>query len=292
MDKRHRFCAENLSAYMDNALGVRDKQLVERHLAECVRCQEDLVTLRQTRALLRRAPLRPLPRSFTLPASAQPEQARFRRWTATYSFLRLATTAVTLLLVLLLSGDVLLSMGVLPVPDQSPPAHELVLLQPAAPAEENVPPAVAPQPTQPAVAQAPLEQAVPEMARATEGQAPAEEQPAPSQPAAEPAMAPQALAAPQEREGDSEGAAQGEMADIGALAEPASPQAAMAPKRAAASPQEPALKREEPQETAAGLGAGPAQAEPSQAPMAAPSPPPRRNRPQRPRQQSRRRPWL
>ena len=223
-DRQHRFCASNLSAYSDDALSVRDKLQVERHLAECVLCQQDLATLRQTRALLRRTPMRPVPRSFTLPAVAQPEQARYRRWTATQSFLRVATAAVTLMLVLLISGDLLLSMGVLPVPDRPRPVREAAVV----PASAGTVAAVAVEPTgaagqeeSPAQPEAPApkvggegplayEQApVAETPPLSEGQALTEAQPAQPELAAKAEASVQVMAAPQATDRESVGAPQG-----------------------------------------------------------------------------------
>ncbi len=288
-DRQHRFCASNLSAYSDDALSVRDKLQVERHLAECVLCQQDLATLRQTRALLRRTPMRPVPRSFTLPAVAQPEQARYRRWTATQSFLRVATAAITLMLVLLISGDVLFSMGVLPVPDRPRPVREVS----AVPAYAGTVPAVGVEPTRAAGQEESLAQleatapeeddggplaygqaAAAETTPLSEGQSLAEEQPAKPELAAKGEASSQVLAAPQATDPESLGALQGGAA-AGAedMATAAPAVAAMAPRRAAASPAQPSLEHGVPSEAASGMGAGPAAVEPVQAPAAtAPKP--------------------
>ena len=203
--------------------------------------------------------MRPVPRSFTLPRSVQPEQARFRRWTATYSFLRLATTAVTLVLIILLSGDLLLGMGILPAPSQARPARESAVERQAAPADRSVQSAPAAQPTESAAEEAPLAQA-----------APAEAQPEPSADAAvvaqEQEEAPRVMAAPQAPQEQVAGAAQNETA---ATAAPPSP--AMAPKRAAASPEEPTPQPGAADETPRGFGGGEKPAEPYEAPTEAPT---------------------
>lgn len=113
----HRFAADNLSPYLDGRLTAREKERLERHLAVCPDCRQELSTLRETVALLRQTPMRPVPRSFTLPVSVQAEQVQHRRWNMAYSFMRTATVVVSLLLVLVVSGDVLLGQGVIGIPD-------------------------------------------------------------------------------------------------------------------------------------------------------------------------------
>jgi anti-sigma factor RsiW len=274
----HRFCASNLSAYMDGALSVRSKQRVERHLAGCALCRQDLMTLRQTRALLRRVPMRPVPRSFALPASMGPEQVRYRRWATTYSVLRLGTVAVTLMLVLLLSGDVLLSGGVLPVPDGSRPDRELVAAQPAAPDGTGTQVTVNAEATQPTSREGATSQqegyvpgnrdvegpaassqatAAAEVASSlTSGSAPAIAQPTRL------ASDTVALSAPQPMEAEGLGGAQVEQAaETGGMVASAPPSAAMAPKRAGAQPAPTAAEHKA--DKTSGFGAGPTRTEPS-----------------------------
>lgn len=121
----HRFASDNLSAYLDGRLAERERRRVERHLAECEVCREDLATLRETVTLLRQVPSMPLPRSFTLPVSAQAEQTRFRRWNMAYGLLRGATVAVSFVLFLLLSSDALIGRGILPLMRSEPPREQV-----------------------------------------------------------------------------------------------------------------------------------------------------------------------
>ncbi|NLG50328.1 MAG: hypothetical protein GX552_09495 [Chloroflexi bacterium] len=169
----HRFAAENLSAYLDGRLTVLEKDRLERHLTTCSDCRQELSTLRATVALLRQAPMRPVPRSFTLPLSVQGEQAQHRRWNMTHSFMRVATVVVSLLLVIVVSGDVLLGQGVLGIPDAyklagaqekrfeaiEEPTASAELLQ-AAPAQEST-----------ADQAAPASEAAPDVQAAPEAQA-------------------------------------------------------------------------------------------------------------------------
>jgi len=117
----HRFAQPNLSAYLDGELSDDQRKRLERHLAACPACKAELASLRHTVALLRRTPVRPIPRSFTLPMTAQAEQARTRRWNLAYSYLRAATVAATFLLVILISGDALIGLGAIPIPDRAAP---------------------------------------------------------------------------------------------------------------------------------------------------------------------------
>ncbi|MEA3408554.1 MAG: zf-HC2 domain-containing protein [Chloroflexota bacterium] len=111
----HRFTQKNLSAYLDGQLTDREQERVERHLAECTDCREDLATLRSTVDLLHAMPPVPLPRSFALPASAEKERGRYRFWRRMHTMLRTATAVASLLLVLLLSGDLAISLGFVPL---------------------------------------------------------------------------------------------------------------------------------------------------------------------------------
>lgn len=111
----HRFSAANLSAYLDGRLSEHDRERVEHHLAQCVDCRRDLATLSVTVRLMRQAPLRSIPRSFALPVSVRDEQARYRRWNTAYGLVRGAAVAVSFALVVLLSSDALIGMGVLPM---------------------------------------------------------------------------------------------------------------------------------------------------------------------------------
>ena len=120
----HKAVAPNLSAYIDGALAPQDKERVERHLAVCPECQRDLATLRQTVSLLRRIPVKRVPRSFTLPMSAQAERTAHRRWALANSFMRVSAAAVSFMLLLLLSTDAVLRFGAIPIPDMAPRAEK------------------------------------------------------------------------------------------------------------------------------------------------------------------------
>ncbi|MEN6480304.1 MAG: anti-sigma factor [Anaerolineales bacterium] len=110
---------DDLSAYLDGELGPRQAKRLERHLRECGTCQRELAELRATRLLLRGVPQRPVPRSFLLPASVADARRRQRAWNAGFVVLRGAAVAVSLALVVLLSGNALLRRGLLPVPGQA-----------------------------------------------------------------------------------------------------------------------------------------------------------------------------
>jgi len=115
----HRFTQKNLSAYLDGRLTASERERVERHVAACSRCQEELATLRSTVELLHEVPSVPLPRSFALSASAEEERERYRFWRRMHTALRTATAVVSLLLVLLLSSDLAMSLGFVPLPRQA-----------------------------------------------------------------------------------------------------------------------------------------------------------------------------
>ena len=74
---------EKLSAYLDNALDGRARARLEARLKRDAVLRADLDALRQTRALLRRAPRRAVPRSFVLTrqmAGVQPPVPRLAFW--------------------------------------------------------------------------------------------------------------------------------------------------------------------------------------------------------------------
>ena len=59
---------DTLSQYLDDRLSLRARERVDRAVAACARCREELETRRVTLSLLRELPPIPPPRSFTLPA--------------------------------------------------------------------------------------------------------------------------------------------------------------------------------------------------------------------------------
>jgi anti-sigma factor RsiW len=72
---RHRRFRDQLSAYIDDALGPSAARRVEAHLGECEGCRTELEQLRSTVAALRELPEAEVPRSFAL----SPERAAARR---------------------------------------------------------------------------------------------------------------------------------------------------------------------------------------------------------------------
>jgi hypothetical protein len=67
---RHRRLRDQLSAYIDGELTAAGTEALERHLAVCSDCQQELEEFRATVLALRELPQEELPRSFTL----RPEQ--------------------------------------------------------------------------------------------------------------------------------------------------------------------------------------------------------------------------
>jgi len=63
---RHRRHRDQLSAYIDSELDASAAQRLERHLAECGRCRQEMEQLRATVAALQELPAVEPPRSFTL----------------------------------------------------------------------------------------------------------------------------------------------------------------------------------------------------------------------------------
>ncbi len=63
---RHRRLRDQLSAYIDGELDASAAERLERHLAECGRCSQEMEQLRATVAALQELPAVEPPRSFTL----------------------------------------------------------------------------------------------------------------------------------------------------------------------------------------------------------------------------------
>jgi len=107
---------ELLSAYLDGELSARERARLEAQLATDPALQAEVDTLRHTVALVRDLPSVPIPRNFILPQTmaARPRPLRpprlRRAWTA--PLLTAATTVVSLLFIVVLAGDLLLSRGV------------------------------------------------------------------------------------------------------------------------------------------------------------------------------------
>ena len=101
----HQRIKEMLSAYRDGELSPKEQAKVEKHLAQCADCAQNLHTLRQTVALLGQLSPVAVPRAFTIrpvPAASRPGLFQTRR---PYVYLRAATAAATILLAVVLAGD-------------------------------------------------------------------------------------------------------------------------------------------------------------------------------------------
>jgi hypothetical protein len=104
---------ELLSAYLDGQLGARERARLEAQLAADPALRAEFEALRRTVALVRDLPTVPVPRNFILaqtmaarPHPARPLRPR-RAWAA--PFLTAATAVVSLVFVVVLAGDLLLS---------------------------------------------------------------------------------------------------------------------------------------------------------------------------------------
>lgn len=105
----HQRVEEMLSAYLDGELSLKKQALVEKHLAQCADCAQNLRTLRQTVALLGQLPPVAVPRSFVIrpaPAARRPSLFQTRQ---AYVYLRAATALATILFAVVLAGDAFLT---------------------------------------------------------------------------------------------------------------------------------------------------------------------------------------
>ncbi|MFQ5813971.1 MAG: zf-HC2 domain-containing protein, partial [Anaerolineae bacterium] len=105
----HQRVEEMLSAYLDGELSPKEQARVEKHLAQCADCAQNLRTLRQTVALLGELSPVAVPRSFVIrpaPAVQRPSLFQTRR---TYVYLRAATALATILFAVVLAGDAFLT---------------------------------------------------------------------------------------------------------------------------------------------------------------------------------------
>jgi len=104
---------ELLSAYLDGQLSAGERARLEAQLAADPALRAELEALRHTVALVRELPPVPIPRNFILPRAmaARPRPVRplrpRRAWAA--PLLTAATAVVSLLFVVVLAGDLLLS---------------------------------------------------------------------------------------------------------------------------------------------------------------------------------------
>ena len=98
----HRRWRQDLSSYLDGRLDTSRRYALERHLAGCAYCQEELASLRRVVALLHRVPQVEAPRSFTL---AKAPSATLR-WPLVYGrSLQYATAVAAMLLLAVVVGD-------------------------------------------------------------------------------------------------------------------------------------------------------------------------------------------
>ena len=95
---------EWVSAYLDNALPSQERAAFEQRLEAEPDLSDALKQLERTRALLRRAPQRRVPRSFALRADmvAAPRKAAAGGWNSW----NLVSAATTLVLVLVFAGEI------------------------------------------------------------------------------------------------------------------------------------------------------------------------------------------
>lgn len=132
---------ERLSAYLDGQVTPQERRQVESHLRTCPQCAWELESLRRTVSLLRQVRQVAVPRPLTLrEVDVRPVRTPQRAWFLPY--LQGATALVSLLLVVLVAGDLLLGLG--SAPKARPlayPALEVVATQPV---EASPPPAPAP----------------------------------------------------------------------------------------------------------------------------------------------------
>lgn len=136
----HQRVAEMLSAYLDGELSPEEQALVEKHLAKCADCAENLRTLRQTVALLEQVPPVAVPRAFTIrPAQVAKRPSLFQTRRA-YVYLRAATALATVLFAVVLAGDVFLT-GLAPhlAPARAPEVIEKEVVVEEGEAPEEVP---------------------------------------------------------------------------------------------------------------------------------------------------------
>jgi anti-sigma factor RsiW len=82
IDAEHAELNEHLNAFLDGALDEVTRRRLERHLAACDRCREDVDQLRLTRDALRALPARRAPRPFTIPITHDAPAPSQTRWPA------------------------------------------------------------------------------------------------------------------------------------------------------------------------------------------------------------------
>jgi anti-sigma factor RsiW len=95
---------EQLSAYLDGQLPIREKMLLELRLRDEPELQAELESLAHTHLLLQSLPKRRAPRNFTL----SPEKVRVRAPLRLFPAFGLASALAAVLLVVVFTGDLLL----------------------------------------------------------------------------------------------------------------------------------------------------------------------------------------
>jgi anti-sigma factor RsiW len=105
----HQRVEKLLSAYIDGELSPKEQARVEKHLAQCADCAQNLHTLRQTVALLGQLSPVTVPRAFTIHPAQVAQRTRFFQTRRTYAYLRAATALATVLFAVVLAGDVFLT---------------------------------------------------------------------------------------------------------------------------------------------------------------------------------------
>ena len=105
----HKRVEEMLSAYLDGELSPKEQATVEKHLARCADCAQNLHTLRQTVALLEQLPPVAVPRSFAIRPVQAARRHSFFQTRQAYVYLRAATALATILFAVVLAGDVFIT---------------------------------------------------------------------------------------------------------------------------------------------------------------------------------------
>lgn len=157
---------ERLSAYLDGQVTLQERRQVESHLRTCPQCAWELESLRRTVSLLRQVRQVAVPRPLTLrEVDVRPARAPQRTWFLPY--LQGATALVSLLLVILVVGDLFLGLG--RAPEARPLAYPALGVVATQPVEVPLTPApLAAEPTAeialvrvPTAVETPVEEAMP-----------------------------------------------------------------------------------------------------------------------------------
>jgi len=121
---------ELLSCYIDGRLSREEREELERHLAACERCREELQSLRWTVGLLHALPMVRVPRSFAIPRPSARGTGVALFW------LRTATALAAALLLIVISADLLQSLGGLGMSGVPSPPRELLSQRATTPQQE------------------------------------------------------------------------------------------------------------------------------------------------------------